>query len=1099
MNDDNINPVVEKIKNIFRKYFSFSFSLLFSLAYSNYLGSQTINLYAGSFGSPGYSGDGGPAISAKLNYPKGTVSDKQGNLFIADGNNHVVRKVSPSGIISTVAGDGTFGYSGDGGPATSAKLWFPYAVAIDTSGNLYILEFDNSVVRKVNKEGIINTVAGNGTNGYSGDGGPATLAQLNNPTDVAIDKAGNIYIAEKYNKVVRKVSTSGIISTIAGNGISGYNGDGGPAIAAQLTSPNAVAVDNAGNIYIADNQNAVIRKVSTSGIISTFAGNGTYGYSGDGGLASLAQFASNSPIDIAVDNQDNVYVADYGNHVIRKINISGIITTVAGIGRQSGSSGDGGLATSAELWFPTAISVDSCNNFYITDSYDSRIRKVSSGEAAIVNGGPVNISVCDNDKASFGIRASRANNFQWMMNTGAGWINVEENEIYSGTNTDTLRVSKAITSMDGYHYFCMVSNSCGPVYSTIATLSVKAAILPAITITASDTIICAGSNVIFSASTLNAEANSVYQWKKNGINVGINAPSYSDTTLKNGDVITCTVTSNNNCLADNTTLSNTIIITVHAVLSPSVTITAVSSDTICPNTPVTFLASAANAGSNPVFQWKKNGNNIETNNLSFTSDQFSDGDVVTCTLINNDACAAISQITSNSITISLKQDTIPKVTIVASSGTICAGTSVTFTAINENKNQSPVYQWVVDGKEKGSNNAVYVTNTLTGNPLVQCIMKVPQCAGTAEVYSNPIKLTVNSPLNPSVNITSSSPDNTCKGTPVTFVATAEQAGTAPFYQWQINGNNVGTDSDRFTTSVLNDGDIITCVLSADPSVKCLQNSFAISKAITVKIRTPVNTSVNVFPSANDICGSKPITFTSYVQNTSNETSYQWLLNGNNTGTDSIAYTNIAPVDNDHVQLIVTTAIPGCSLIVRDTSNTVTVSIKSIPNILLSPLDTNVMIGTQVQLLAAVTGNIASFSWTPADALISSQTLSPLTIPIESATKFKLTVESTNGCIANKESNIKVNVKLYMPNSFTPNGDGRNDLFRIPPGTSIILKEFSIYNRWGMKIFSTSDISKGWDGRYKSSLVDAGLYLFIIHASDYQNQNILLKGSVLVIR
>jgi hypothetical protein len=277
MSTKKIHVVVREIRqNRFSKYFKFTFTIVIFLAWSNWVTCQTINLFAGTpEGAIGYSGDGGPVIAAAISYPGGTVSDKQGNVFIADGGNHVVRKVSPSGVISTVAGVGTSGYSGDGGPATSAKLWLPISVAMDTSGNLYILDYISSIVRKVNKQGIISTIAGNGTTGYSGDGGPANLARLNHPTDLAIDKAGNIYIADKENKVVRKVNTLGIISTVAGNGTSGYTGDGGPATAAQLT-PYAVAIDNDGNLYIADGKSSVIRKVNASGIISTFDGNGTY-------------------------------------------------------------------------------------------------------------------------------------------------------------------------------------------------------------------------------------------------------------------------------------------------------------------------------------------------------------------------------------------------------------------------------------------------------------------------------------------------------------------------------------------------------------------------------------------------------------------------------------------------------------------------------------------------------------------------------------------------------------------------------------------------------------------------------------------------------
>jgi hypothetical protein len=255
-----------------------------------------IDTVAGN-GSWGYSGDGGPATEAMLSYPRGVAVDASGNIYIADLYNHRIRKVDTSGIITTVAGNGDEGYSGDGGPATEAMLDFPFGVAVDASGNIYIGDTHNYRIRKVDTSGIITTVAGNGAWGYSGDGGPATEAMLDFPCDVAVDASGNLYIGDVYNQRIRKVDTSGIINTVAGNGSWGYSGDGGPATEAQLHGPFGVTVDASGNLYIADYDNQRIRKVDTSGIITTVAGNGSRGYSGDGGPATDAML--NHPRDIS--------------------------------------------------------------------------------------------------------------------------------------------------------------------------------------------------------------------------------------------------------------------------------------------------------------------------------------------------------------------------------------------------------------------------------------------------------------------------------------------------------------------------------------------------------------------------------------------------------------------------------------------------------------------------------------------------------------------------------------------------------------------------------------------------------------------------------
>jgi len=330
---------------------------------------QTIITIAGN-GVRGFSGDGGPAINASLNSPFGVVVDAAGNLFIADNENRRVRKVAPAGTISTVAGNGISVFFGDGGPATSAALASPTGIAVDAAGNLYIADTLNHRVRRVTAGGIITTVAGNGLRGFAGDGGPATAAFLDEPYGVAVDTAGNLFIADSSNNRIRKVTTNGAISTLAGNGRYAYAGDGGPATNASLAFPNGVAVDAAGNVYIADTRNARVRKVSPNGIISTLAGNGSvFPFVGDGGPATSATVSA--PYSVALDGSGNVFVADLQR--IRKVSLGGTITTVAGNGN-IGYSGDGGPATSASLGSQGVV-VDAAGNVFIADQ-SNRVRKV---------------------------------------------------------------------------------------------------------------------------------------------------------------------------------------------------------------------------------------------------------------------------------------------------------------------------------------------------------------------------------------------------------------------------------------------------------------------------------------------------------------------------------------------------------------------------------------------------------------------------------------------------------------------------------------------------------------------------------------------------
>jgi sugar lactone lactonase YvrE len=276
------------------------------------------------------------------------------------------------GILTTVAGNGTAGYNGDDIAADCAELNCPFGVAVDSAGNLYIADERNQRIRKVDASGIITTVAGNGTAGYNGDNIAATRAELNYPAGVAVDSAGNLYIADERNQRIRKVDANGTITTVAGNGTAGYNGDNVGATSAELNYPAGVAVDSAGKLYIADFANRRIRKVDASGTITTVAGNGTAGYNGDDIAATRAEV---DPAAVAVDSEGNLYIGDYRNQRIRKVDASGTITTVAGNGT-AGYNGDNIAATNAELNYPTGLVVGSAGDFYIADYNNQRVRKV---------------------------------------------------------------------------------------------------------------------------------------------------------------------------------------------------------------------------------------------------------------------------------------------------------------------------------------------------------------------------------------------------------------------------------------------------------------------------------------------------------------------------------------------------------------------------------------------------------------------------------------------------------------------------------------------------------------------------------------------------
>ncbi|MDA0711201.1 MAG: NHL repeat-containing protein, partial [bacterium] len=335
---------------------------------------QQIQTVAG-IGTFGFGGDGGPAISAQIADPLGVFVDLAGNVYFADTNNRRIRKIDTSGIITTVAGNGNSGYAGDGGPATSASLADPSGIAVDASGNVYIADTNNQRIRKVNSAGTITTIAGDGNAGFSGEGGLATAARINFPTGLFVDNAGNVFFADRENHRVRKVDALGVITTVAGTGSFGSSGDGGPATSASLAFPSGVFVDGTGAVYIADRFNYKVRKIDAAGVITTVAGNGAFGFSGDGGLAVSANLAF--PSGVYVDIGGNLYIADRDNHRIRKVDTNGVISTVAGNGTPT-FGGDLGPASGANLNRPSAVWGNALGALWIADTNNRRLREIAA-------------------------------------------------------------------------------------------------------------------------------------------------------------------------------------------------------------------------------------------------------------------------------------------------------------------------------------------------------------------------------------------------------------------------------------------------------------------------------------------------------------------------------------------------------------------------------------------------------------------------------------------------------------------------------------------------------------------------------------------------
>lgn len=336
----------------------------------------TISTVAGT-GKTGMTGDGGPAIDALIERPTAVAIDSKGNLYIANEQAPRVRMVTPKGIITTVVGTDSTDVQDGERPAVDTNLSNAYGIATDLDDNLYVLSRGHAKIFKIGADGIARHIAGTGVSGFSGDGGPALNAQLNYPNHLVADRSGNLFIADTANHRVRKISNQGVITTIAGTGKSGFSGDGGPALGAKLGAPAAIAIDAEGNVYIAEFFNHRIRKITTGGTITTIAGNGTPEYNGDGQPAIESQIGE--PTGVAVDRAGYVYISDQVNMRVRVVTPSGLMHTVAGTGNR-GHTGDGGPSEKAQTSNPDIIAFGPHGNLFIPDHLNAVVRKLTRVE-----------------------------------------------------------------------------------------------------------------------------------------------------------------------------------------------------------------------------------------------------------------------------------------------------------------------------------------------------------------------------------------------------------------------------------------------------------------------------------------------------------------------------------------------------------------------------------------------------------------------------------------------------------------------------------------------------------------------------------------------
>jgi gliding motility-associated-like protein len=535
----------------------------------------------------------------------------------------------------------------------------------------------------------------------------------------------------------------------------------------------------------------------------------------------------------------------------------------------------------------------------------------------------------------------------------------------------------------------------------------------------------------------------------------------------------------------------------NAACIPAITVTA-SQNNICLGTTVTFHASETNEGTNNVYKWKRNNSNAGvTNNVNYTSADFDDGDLITCEYSCKTLCGADTTVISKPVTMHVIESITPVITIENNDPLICEGELTVFTSQASYGNAVPSYQWKVNGTPVGTNSPDYATTNLSNGSRVECVLTISTaaCPGTLRSASSEMNIYVYPMIHPAITIT---PGKTqiCRGEEVTFTAKAN-GGAAPSFRWEVNGKPSGDVGPAFVSSTLKDGDSVSCTITIDQDSRCHTSTSAPSNKVAIQVRDYPDPTLVIATPAVDVCSGAAINFSATAQHAGAYKLYQWQINGRIAGNSS-TFVSTQLVNGDTVSCTLSTNIPGCPITVNVPSNRKVVTVRKSPLITFSPTEVSVMCGAAALVSATVSGNPASVAWQPSAVLVTPQSLISVTVPLVADTLFILTVADINGCATTKELMVRVLHSLQMPSAFTPNKDGKNDVFRIPPGASLRLQEFSVFNRWGHAVFSTSDITKGWNGSYGGMQSETGTYVYFIRGI-IQNQVVIIKGTVTLLR
>lgn len=619
-----------------------------------------------------------------------------------------------------------------------------------------------------------------------------------------------------------------------------------------------------------------------------------------------------------------------------------------------------------------------------------------------------------------------------------------------------------------------------------------------IIISPADARICEGNRSTFSAEIENGGVLNRFQWIKNGVSTGQTGKVFTAAGLINGDVLECEVYIDPLCGGDPVSVSEKITVrTLNYPLQPSVSIVADNTDACGCNT-ISMEAKVENAGPSPVYQWYVNNQTEGANRNVFMSSSLKAGDVIYCGYYDNSICGTLEFKLSNKITIGLAGSP-PTISIKADTNNVCAGTTINFSAQANNAGAAPVYQWRINNVPVGITGSLFSAAGLSQNDKVSCLVKKAPgtaCGGVDSALSNTVVAIVQPVTTPVVSIVASF-NPVCTGQSVTYRANVINAGTNPRFTWLVNGVSMPVNSDTLLLTNPNDRDSIQCLVKVDAGLTCSRLDSVISNTLVQNVLVNPVPVITIQASDTAICKNETVVFNANYSNAGAAPLIEWLVNGQVVLSGSAIFSTASLSRGDFTQGRLKSDLTGCQA-GQVLSNILSIIVSEPPVVSISPVDTFISKGISVTLSAITAGPVSGYAWMPSSYLLSTNGPGVVTVPLDTSTVFSVEVVNEAGCNASASTTVYIRYPLLMPSAFTPNADGLNDFFRIPPNVNFTLQEFSVFNRWGQLVFSSRDRQKGWDGTFRNQPSPAGAYSFIVKGTDERGQ-LQQSGTFMLVR